>query len=816
MVEAGHVRPTSPRVVEARPRFGSADYVRPVMDSAVAAPPPVAVRPKDTFRCPELEPRMKKYLVRLANETANHLIKDTIEEQSGSTIQWRNINTIKGIRILRGYERDGALLSNSDGNPREASCLRGISEVNASIEEFAMLFKLDTHKQFTEHGLLFNPDLLDVATLYALVQPSGEHPRRYVGVKWCHVQSPSALFRNRDFCYLECQKEFHDADGRRGWVRSMHSIKMPGCPPLDKTHNIVRASLYRCGLVAIETDRPGVLNTTYTIEMDLKGHFPEIFQPTFLAHRIAALASVDKILQQQRLSSSPLLGDLDIPASSVKPACHFCYKAFATFLRRHVCRKCGESVCKNCSDDWELDIPVIGKKKVRICTVCSVEARGSHCVPLSARGHVTQQQQFPVRRTIACLEELNPFALGGESNNFRQVQVPVLSPRVGQDPELPNEPPRQSGGQAKMATYTAYQRAYAEPSRQAQPQLQQQRAPNFGPQSFGNLPQSSPFLNMQSLQQQPEPQPQPQRHQQPQQYQQPSPYPQQQQQQQYQQLQQQLQRSRSQQLQREQLEQQQQRHHRHSHNLAGTLNSDPTEQFGDFSDSLSSKTDDPSFYQQWTRSRPCSFDEAVKYATNPGYRKQSADPILEHKPAPTPSTPQHETSEQSVPANEMFEYIEGENGEWVATRRVGPNGTVLQSLSPHKQSSNSVSEFARAPKLKPTPEATPSFCGRCGSKHFVHDGIVKPTCTCHILEDAYAAVNDRPKTPASLQRGGNIIQVEGNLVDSNGRPVHTGAGPIQVAVDVDQVLPLLIERLSQHRLSVQSVENDHPPATSAA
>ncbi|TMW68002.1 hypothetical protein Poli38472_007674 [Pythium oligandrum] len=392
------------------------------------------LRGREFFKCPELDQRMKKYLVRLANETANNLIRDTIEDEPTNII-WKPMETIKGIDILRGFERDGAT------DTKDATCLRGVAEVNASIEEFAMLFKLDTNKNFAEHGLLFNPDLLDMATLYSLVQPSGDHPRRYVGIKWCLAQSPSRLFRNRDFCYLECQKEFRDGEGRRGWVRSMHSIKMPCCPSLEKSHGIVRASLYRCGLVAIETEKPGVLHATYTIEMDVKGHFPELFQPKFLSQRIAALASIDKFLQQQRLSSSPLLGDLDIPASKAKGTCHFCFRAFSTFTRRFICRKCGEGVCRHCSDDWSLDIPVIGRKKVRICTVCSAEARFSHIAPLSARaatGNHGQHAHIGAMEAAALARRSTSFP--GEYDFTGAGRGGYSSPRRN-DPYLQSAPP---------------------------------------------------------------------------------------------------------------------------------------------------------------------------------------------------------------------------------------------------------------------------------------------------------------------------------------------------------------------------------------
>jgi hypothetical protein len=168
----------------------------------------------DFFQCPPLDGRMRKYLVRLANSTANRLIKDTLEVESGaSQVHWKYISTSKGINIFKGQSipassrksskhnsKDQPQLSPSSSSPL---FLRGVTEVNASIEEFAMLFKLDSTKRTHEHSMLFNSDLLSSKTLYTLVPPSGDHPRRYVGIKWCLVQSPSKLFRNRDFCFLE-------------------------------------------------------------------------------------------------------------------------------------------------------------------------------------------------------------------------------------------------------------------------------------------------------------------------------------------------------------------------------------------------------------------------------------------------------------------------------------------------------------------------------------------------------------------------------------------------------------------------------------
>uniref|UniRef100_M4BPB9 FYVE-type domain-containing protein n=1 Tax=Hyaloperonospora arabidopsidis (strain Emoy2) TaxID=559515 RepID=M4BPB9_HYAAE len=393
---------------------------------------------------------MKKKLVRVANETSNALIKDTLAQDEPGAVLWRPAQRLggapSGIHVLRGTARDV-------DKAREATRVRAVSDhVHASIEEFALLFKLDSSREAADHLLLFNADLVQHATLFTLVAPSGQQPRRYVGVKWALVASPSRFFRKRDFCYLECQKEFTDAKGRRGWVRSLHSLKLPCCPPLETKYGIVRASIYRSGLTAVETDEPGVLSVTYTVELDLKGRMAlELLQPKFVAQRVAALATVDKLLQQQRLSSSPLLGDLDIPNKKrTQGSCNLCFRELAlsgglrdtlaaianrsTKSKRYVCRKCGEGVCRRCSDDWWLDVPVVGRTKVRICTVCSAAAKQSH---ISAHG--IHAGTCPIRGSengvVTQVEgETHPNLLGLPLQHAKRHSVSLVERRDGAAP----------------------------------------------------------------------------------------------------------------------------------------------------------------------------------------------------------------------------------------------------------------------------------------------------------------------------------------------------------------------------------------------
>ncbi|RLN72666.1 hypothetical protein BBJ28_00023760, partial [Nothophytophthora sp. Chile5] len=63
----------------------------PSTQTSASAPSDLAPLPSvdELFPRPELEPRMKKYLVRLANETANALIKDTLAQDEPSSAIWR-------------------------------------------------------------------------------------------------------------------------------------------------------------------------------------------------------------------------------------------------------------------------------------------------------------------------------------------------------------------------------------------------------------------------------------------------------------------------------------------------------------------------------------------------------------------------------------------------------------------------------------------------------------------------------------------------------------------------------------------------------
>ncbi|RLN76420.1 hypothetical protein BBJ28_00025901, partial [Nothophytophthora sp. Chile5] len=185
---------------------------------------------------------------------------------------------------------------------------------------------------------------------------------------------PSKLIKNRDFLTLECQSTFVDVSGRRGWVRSYHSIKLPCCPDLQGEYGLVRGSFYHTGHVFIESERPGFLDVIFSAQVNLKGslHLPSALFFVATKKRLSSVADLQKMLTRRRLGSQRFLGDLELVPKNQRKRCHLCSSKFGLLTRKARCRKCGEVVCAAaCSTVWEVTVPRFGVKKVRVCAKCA-------------------------------------------------------------------------------------------------------------------------------------------------------------------------------------------------------------------------------------------------------------------------------------------------------------------------------------------------------------------------------------------------------------------------------------------------------------
>lgn len=321
--------------------------------------------PDDFFRVPKLNAKETKYLINLAKRACKEVVY--YSRRPGGPMNWVHLSSDDGVEVYQGVDETA-----TDTNTKNITYLRGSTRIYATIDDIADFFKLDTAMKLSGFTQTVGKDLLDQKTLYNLAKPTEDNPKHYVGVKWTAVESPSKLARNRDFCYLECHDEFIDTNSKkRGWVRSLHSIRLPFCPPLNQSHGLVRASLYRSGFVFIESDDKSYVDAVHTLHMDIKGNAPNWLKIMVMKRRIKNISEVNRYFQMRRLCEGRLLGDLELPSKSNVANCQICHHKFGLFSRKSACRKCGRVICSNCGHHFILDYAGVGAKKVKVCVQCS-------------------------------------------------------------------------------------------------------------------------------------------------------------------------------------------------------------------------------------------------------------------------------------------------------------------------------------------------------------------------------------------------------------------------------------------------------------
>ncbi|ETV93517.1 hypothetical protein H310_12556 [Aphanomyces invadans] len=317
--------------------------------------------PPNFFRCPPLTADESNYMCGLARKSLLDLVRHSRIE--GGPIKWTLDSDESGLQIYSGEDPTA---------PSEMRFLCSTTEVMATIEEAASLFRLETTELFREYLRMFAKDLLDAASLYTLAMPTEQHPRHYIGVKWTCLESPTSLIKNRDWCYLECQDDF-EINGRRGWARSLNSIKLPCCPDLQNSLGIVRASFYRTGYVFLETDRPGYLQVLHAIQVDFKGNVPSWVVKIGMKKRARSIGEIDQYLREKRLSGEKFLVDHELVPKVARSKCFLCHKKYGAFTKKHNCRRCGEVVCSSCSKFWNVEMNS-HRVHVRVCSACSIGA----------------------------------------------------------------------------------------------------------------------------------------------------------------------------------------------------------------------------------------------------------------------------------------------------------------------------------------------------------------------------------------------------------------------------------------------------------
>ncbi|KAF0694340.1 Aste57867_14793 [Aphanomyces stellatus] len=384
------------------------------MFSQKSTPMPQAL-PKEFLSRPDLQRHESEFLISLAKEMCMEVI--FYAQENGGSVKWKLKDNREGVQIFQGEEFGG----NDD-----LTYVCGVNTIRGTLSDVADLFNVSTDDKLAAYARVFEPDLIDMLSIYDLASPTPENPMHYIGVRWSAVESTHALVKNRDFCYLECQDEFVDTrTNKQGWVRCMHSINIPCCGSLEKSHGYIRGSYYRSGFVVVETDKPGFLDVTHILQVNFKGSVPAWLRRQTLRRRVASIARIDKHFQVEKLSAGRILGDIDLQPKKHVLNCHWCARKFDPFFtRKFRCRKCGEVVCKHCSDHWVLHLPVSGDKRVRICTMCSATCRDDLPPPTSST-RPSSDQFHPPSQHLQPRSSMSDNVRVGPTNNRRPSAVDI-------------------------------------------------------------------------------------------------------------------------------------------------------------------------------------------------------------------------------------------------------------------------------------------------------------------------------------------------------------------------------------------------------
>ncbi|KAF0700808.1 Aste57867_8659 [Aphanomyces stellatus] len=338
--------------------------------------------PPNFFDCPPLAPQMASQLHEQAHATAMEVVDKALVKPS-STTAWSLMSSYtNGLKIYRAKD-------SRETSPHVKLCV-GVAEVAGTIDEVVELFRNDTTERAKAYVARFGKGLLDSANLYTLAEPTADQPHDSVAINWTAFQSPvKNVVLPRDCCYLEGQFEFHDASGRRGWVRSVKSTNLTCCPDMQQSHGLVRMHQLGAGHVFLESKRPGYLRIAYVVHSAFNvggfvhGAAADWAIEKAIKRRCASLLDLDGFLRENRLAKGKFLfGDQLVPKDS-RHACALCNRRFGLFVSRSNCFKCGEVFCSDCNNAWVIpivDIPT----RIDACKKCAMKHPTTKPRPASA------------------------------------------------------------------------------------------------------------------------------------------------------------------------------------------------------------------------------------------------------------------------------------------------------------------------------------------------------------------------------------------------------------------------------------------------
>ncbi|KAF0693942.1 Aste57867_15140 [Aphanomyces stellatus] len=338
----------------------------PIGSFSILSPPPHMViklpLPVNFFSCPALSPDDASQLQQHALDSAMAVV--TKSDLDHDTIQW-NVRSDEGaLQIYKGH-----------APATSAFVYMGVMEVVGSIDQVAAL----VHSADDPNARIGN-QLVDHATLYSLVMPTGAAPLEAIAVRWRAFKSPLSLFlAKRDACLVECSHAFTLPDGRRGWVTASTSINLTCCPELTYATGLVRFVNHGSGHVVVESrTRPGYVEMRSVAQLDyflgdgdnvLTRHLSDLH----LTRGCRTLLDLNTFLCQDRLRHGAVLLPSECEPKAARSHCYVCTARFRWHpsIGKTNCLKCGYVVCTKCQTTWRVqDGSMV--RDIRVCATCTM------------------------------------------------------------------------------------------------------------------------------------------------------------------------------------------------------------------------------------------------------------------------------------------------------------------------------------------------------------------------------------------------------------------------------------------------------------
>ncbi|OQS05382.1 hypothetical protein THRCLA_02474 [Thraustotheca clavata] len=320
--------------------------------------------PRGVFYTPPLTAKERAEYIARGRSELREFIASVVKKQDSYV--WDPLGDSHGVSLFQAYDPK----HKADKSMMQ---YRALAKIDASLEEIAELHCFDTKEGCDQYRQYYAHDILDMVTLYTLLEKSPTHPLEQIYIKWSTFQSPVAVIKHRDFLYLETQDAFILENGRRGWAFCQSSIEIETCPQLTQ-YDIVRGALNRTGCVFMETEHPGRLEVIYHVAVDPKGSVPQWVRQMSIKRRGKSIMRLDSYIHEMRLSHLPMQAKLSGPVGPFPKHCATCNVSFR-FRASKICQSCSKVICSKCSRKWSLPVLQNAKADVRVCHACSLSVR---------------------------------------------------------------------------------------------------------------------------------------------------------------------------------------------------------------------------------------------------------------------------------------------------------------------------------------------------------------------------------------------------------------------------------------------------------